>query len=354
MKKPILDWWSRVLGGTLSGALIFATGSPALAQEVLYVAGYGGSSEAVIKQDILVPFAATHNVKIEYVAGTSAANLARLQAQQGNPEIDVAILDDGPMQQAVSLGLCAPVAPFSGLDDLYDLAKTNGDGRSIGVGIVATGLAYNTEEFARRGWPAPTSWSDLATPAYKGKILLPSITNSYGLHALLALSKALGDAGTMEPAFDFVREKIGPNVLSFESSSGKISELFQTREVLLGVWGSGRALALSKSGFPVAFVTPKEGAVALQTTICPVTGSNAPQLSQALLQAFFTPQAQAALAREAGWGPTNRKTVLTPEIAATVTYGPQAVSQLIPVDWKAVNAERANWTKRWTREVEGG
>lgn len=337
----------------LSALMISTAAAPAWAQDVLYVAGYGGSSEAVIKEHILAPFAEKHGVKIEYVAGTSAANLARLQAQQGNPEIDLAILDDGPMQQAVSLGLCRPIEPFPALDKLYDLAKANGDGQSLGIGIVATGLAYNREEFERKGWPAPTSWTDLANPTFEGKVLVPSITNSYGLHSLLALAKALdAPEGEVEPAFAFMTDKVAPNVFSFETSSGKISELFQTGEVLLGVWGSGRAKALAKTGFPVAFATPKEGAVALQTTICPVAGSDVPDLAQLLLQEFFTPEAQAILAREAGWGPSNSATVLEPDVAENVTYGQDAVSQLIPVDWKSVNAMRADWTKRWTREVE--
>ncbi|WP_420963581.1 ABC transporter substrate-binding protein [Brucella sp. IR073] len=295
----IFSCWKPLL---LSVVMAGTTVTPTWAQKVLYVAGYGGSSEAVIKQQILAPFAEKHNVKIEYVAGTSASNLARLQAQQGNPEIDLAILDDEPMQQAVSLGLCRPIEPFPALDKLYPIAKANGKGKSLGIGIVATGLAYNREEFERKGWPAPTSWTDLANPAFQGKVLIPSITNSYGLHALLALSKVLNaPAGDIDPPFSYMTDKVAPNVFSFETSSGKISELFQTGEVLLGVWGSGRAQALAKTGFPVAFVTPKEGAVALQTAICPVAGIDVPELAQQLLQEFFTPQAQAMLARDAGW-----------------------------------------------------
>lgn len=337
----------------ITATLLHSTAFSALAQETIFVAGYGGTTEAVIKEKILAPFAAEHNVTIEYVAGTSAANLARLQAQQGNPEIDLAILDDGPMQQAVSLGLCAPIESFPALDDIYPLAKANGDGKSIGLGIVATGLAYNTEEYDRNAWPAPTSWNDLARGEFAGKVLVPSITNSYGLHTLIGLSKALGAAdGDVDAAFQFMTDKVVPNIFSFETASGKISELFQTREILLGVWGSGRTSALAKTGFPIGFVQPVEGAVALQTTICPVVGSNAPALAQQLLQAFLTPEAQAALAESAGWGPTNSTTVLKPAISDTVTYGPDAVAKLIPVDWKTVNEKRVDWTRRWTREVE--
>ena len=340
---------------TLILAAFFFT-APAIAQSqsadtTLYVAGYGGTSEATIKTHVLEPFALRHNVRIEYIAGTSAANLARLQAQSGNQQVDLAILDDGPMQQAVELGLCDEIKPFPAMDRLYPLAKSNGQGHSLGLGFVATGFAYNVEAFAAEALAAPTSWLDLADPRYTGRLLVPSITNSYGLHTLLGLQRAL-KSDRIEPAFDFFEEKVAENVFSFETSSGKISELLQTGQVSIAVWGSGRSHSLAKSGFPVRFVTPREGAIALQTTICPIVGTEAPEFVQSLLQAFYEPEVQAALAREAGWGPSNRDTVLDPETAAAVPYGPEAVGKLVAVDWAQVNASRSDWSRRWTRQIE--
>ena len=45
-------------------------------------------------------------MKVEYVAGNSTDTLAKLQAQKANQVIDVAIVDDGPMYQAIQLGFC--------------------------------------------------------------------------------------------------------------------------------------------------------------------------------------------------------------------------------------------------------
>ncbi|WBU56309.1 ATP-binding cassette domain-containing protein [Paracoccus sediminicola] len=41
--------------------------------------------------------------------GNSTENLARLQAQQSAQELDVVIMDDGPMNQADALGVSAPI-----------------------------------------------------------------------------------------------------------------------------------------------------------------------------------------------------------------------------------------------------
>ena len=339
---------------TLALALGGMVGTPsASAQQVLYFAGYGGTSEQAFREKVLPRFEATHNVRIEYIAGASTNNLARLQAQRDKPEVDVAVLDDGPMQQAVSLGLCAPVAPAPVLNDLYDIAKANGDGKAVGVGIVATGLAYNTQVYEKEGWPAPTSWLDLAAPQVKGKVLVPSITNTYGLDTLLAINRIKGGTyENIEPGLDFISEEVAPNVRTFEASSSKISELFQTGEVVLGVWGSGRVASLAATGFPVRMVYPQEGAGALVTTVCPVAGSDVPELQQALVQFLLSPEVQTILAEHNGWGPTNRQVKLSEEVAKGVIYGAEQVGALKPTDWSMVNKRRSEWTKRWTREVE--
>ena len=342
--------WLRAFGMAVLASL---STPAALASETLVVAGYGGTTEATFRTQILGPFAAAKRIHVDYVAGASASNLARLQAERDRPPIDVAILDDGPMQQATALGLCQPLQPAPVYRDVYDIATRNGNDQAVGIGIVATGLAYNTAAFARHGWPAPTSWTDLADPRYHRRVLVPSIINTYGLQTLLALAQAQGgSAHDIAPGFRFLTDRVAPNVVTFETSSGKISELMQTGEVVLGVWGSGRVDALARTGFPVAFVAPKEGAQALVTSACVVAGSRHAALAQALIQDLLSPRVQAILAARAGWGPVNRTTVLPPAVARTVVYGQAAVAHLVPVDWQAVNPARVAWTQRWVRDVE--
>ncbi len=320
-------------------------------RSTLYLASYGGSSEKTFREVVIPSFEQQFNAKVEYVAGTSATNLARLQAERAKPEIDVAILDDGPMQQAVSLNLCEAVKPTPEYEALYPIARFP-HGKAAGIGVVATGLAYNTVEFAARGWKPPTSWLDLADPKYKGTLLVPTISNSYGTHALVMLARAGGGSEKQaDPGFATM-EKLAPNVASFEAASAKMSELFQTKAVTLGVWGNGRVQALADTGFPVAFVYPKEGAVALFTAACPVAGSDVPELAQSFLRHLMSAEVQAALAKGAGWGPTNSKTDLKPWVASRVVYGPLAVAKLIAPDLEVINDQKQDWSKRWSRRIE--
>ena len=175
---------------------------------------------------------ARHGVRVEYVAGNSTDTLAKLQAQRANQQIDVAFMDDGPMYLAIQLGFCAPISSLPA-DDIVPAARFPGD-RAVGVGIVGTGLMYNTQYFRERGWAPPTSWNDLADPKYRGLIVIPPINNTYGLHTLVMFARmAGGGEANIEPGFKAMKERVNPNVLAYEPSPGKMTELFQSGQAAL-------------------------------------------------------------------------------------------------------------------------
>lgn len=327
-------------------------GEAAAASNTLYLGGYGGSFEKLLKSKILPSFEQENDVKIVYVPGNSTDTLAKLQAQKDKQQLDVVFLDDGPMFQAVSFGFCDTIKDAAIFDDIYDIAKMNTD-KAVGAGFVVTGLAYNKKMFKDNGWDAPTSWNDLADTKYKGKLVVPPINNTYGLHALIMTARMNGgDEYNIEPGFVAFAEKIAPNVLVFEPSSGKMSELFQTGEIALSVWGSGRLKSLADTGFPGGFVYPKEGGVALMVATCPVVDSDVAELSQKLVQHFLKPEYQVLLAETVGFGPTNKKAVLPKELGDKLPYGPEKINALNSVDWTVINPLRGEWTKMWARRIE--
>ncbi|WP_455282289.1 ABC transporter substrate-binding protein [Cupriavidus necator] len=337
----------------LAAALVTLCGTTAaLAQQpTLYVGSYGGSTEKVFKEKILPPFEAKHKVKVVYVPGNSTDTLAKLQAQKAKQELDVVLLDDGPMYQAVQFGFCDTIKDAPVYKDLYSLAKI-GD-KATGIGVVATGLAYNAEAFKKAGLPKPDSWEVLTDKKYRQKIAIPPISNTYGLQTLMQFAKMRkGSDQNIDPGFTALTKEVGPNVLAWEPSPGKMTELFQNGDITLAVWGSGRVQSLKDTGFPVEFVYPKEGAPALLTAACPVVQSDVPEPSQALLQYLLSPEVQAILADSQGWGPINGKVKLEPKVAAKVPYGKEQIDKLLPTNWTLVNEKRAEWTNRWNRTVE--
>lgn len=340
--------------GTLTAvgiaALTWTLTSAAAEQKTLYVAGYGGSFEKTIREEVIPAFEKANDVKVEYVAGNSTDTLAKLQAQKGNQQIDVAIVDDGPMYQAIELGFCGKVEGVPSAD-LYDAARFAGD-RAVATSLVATGLMYNAKAFAEKGWAPPTSWKDLEDAKYKGMIVIPPINNTYGLHALLMHAK-LGGGGekAIDVGFAIFKEKINPNVLAYEPSPGKMTELFQSGQAVLAVWGSGRVQALANTGFPVEFVYPKEGAVTLLTTACPIAKPSASPLASAFVRALLDPKLQLLMLKEYGYGPVLKSVAVPPELVKMAPVGDRAAALYTP-DWATINAHREEWTKRWNREIE--
>lgn len=335
----------------LAAVLGLTTALPAIAQDkTLTVGGYGGSFETLMKELIIPEFEKAHDVSIAFVPGNSTENLARLQAQRNSQELDVVILDDGPMYQADALGFCAPIEDTEAKADVYDIARLGEN--SIGVGFVATGFTYNTEWFEREGWEPPKSWLDLQDEKYEGILSIPPITNTYGLHTLVMAARlAGGGEEDIDPGFEVMANEIAPNVLVFEPSSGKMSELFQSEEIALSIWGSGRTKSLADTGFPAAFAYPEEGAVALMIAACPVVDSDVPEEAQAFIDYLLDPEIQVRLADAMGTGPVNTTAELPQELAETLPYGDK-IDSLVAVDWDTINPARQDWTSRWAREVE--
>jgi len=322
----------------------------AAAQEKLVVAGYGGSFEEIMRKDIFPPFGKEHGVELAYVAGNSTNTVARLQAQKSNQQIDVGIIDDGPMYQAIALGFCAPTPGLPG-DDLYQTARYKDD-KAVAIGIVATGIMYNKKIFEEKKWAPPTSWTDLTDPKYKKQLVIPPLNNTYGLHTLIQFARANGGGEkNIDPGFEAFKDKVNPNVLVYEPSPGKMTELFSSGQASIAVWGSGRVKAFSDTGFPVGFVYPKEGAYALLSSVCPIAKPNPNPLAQEFVRYLVSPPAQEKLANAYGYGPVNKKAKVKDDDVVPMPIG-QRAADLIVVDWDTINQHREEWNKRWTREIE--
>ena len=341
---------NKLIAIAATSLMVLGLTATASAQQKLVVAGYGGSFEDIMRKDIFPPFEKKHNVKIDFVAGNSTNTVARLQAQKGNQEIDVAIVDDGPMYQAIALGFCAPIQGMPA-DDIYATARYKDD-KAVALGIVATGIMYNKKVFAEKGWAAPTSWNDLADPKFKKLLVIPPLNNTYGLHAVVQFARAGGGGEkNIEPGFKAFKDKIGPNVLVYEPSPGKMTELFQSGQAVIGVWGTGRVKSFADTGFPVGFAYPKEGAYALLSSVCPIAKPKANPLAQDFIQYLLTPEVQGVMGTSYGYGPVNKKAVVKDDANVPLPLGKRA-ADLIVMDWDVINDNRTAWDKRWTREIE--
>ncbi|WP_174733269.1 ABC transporter substrate-binding protein [Mesobacillus harenae] len=320
--------------------------------KTLVLAAYGGSYEQKMK-DVLIPkFEKEHGVKVKYITGSSVDTLSKLQAQKDNPQIDVAFLDDGPQAQAKAFGLLAPLDEniVTNLDNVYDIAKDK-DNIGVGFGIISTGLAYNKETFEQNGWDPINSWNDLADPKFKGKLVLPSIANTYGVHLLLMTAIANGGSEeNIEPGFEKLKE-IAQNAVTFDKTAD-VSNYFLQGQTVASAWGSSRVFTLQDTGFPIEYVIPKEGVPALMPTVSVIKDAPNAELAQEFVNFVLDEEAQNLFANSLFDGPVNKNVELEGDIVNKVVYGEEEIAKLIKVDWEVVNAKRAEWTERANKEIE--
>ncbi|MDF0597380.1 extracellular solute-binding protein [Psychromarinibacter halotolerans] len=336
---------------TMSVAMAALVAGAANAQ-TLYVAGNGGSQEELMKSVIFPMFTEETGVEIVYSAGNSAAVLAKLLAGQDNQQTDIAMMNTGPMSQAIELGLCRDLDISEHEENIHDFAKFD-NGKAVGFGVVGLGVAYATEVFAENGWDAPTSWTALEDDTFADKMVFQPLNNTNGMLALIKISEIYGGGvNDMDPGFAKMEETIAPNVLSFEPSSARLAEMYQNGEVYISVWSSTQVKVLAEKGFPIELVYPEEGAMIISNDVCAVTTEEMKPEAIEFVNFLISPEIQEILAKNLGFGPTNALAELTEEEAQGVPYGEDAVSKLQAIDWNIVNASREDWDRRWVREIE--
>jgi putative spermidine/putrescine transport system substrate-binding protein len=345
---------SLITGLSAAGVLTLAScGAPAAPAKAntLVVAGYGGSYEEAFKQSLIPAFEKSCGCKVSYIAGSSTDTVAKLKAQKDAPQIDVALIDDGVQNQAVEAGLLATIDPktVTNLPNVIDLARLPGD-VGVGFSLNATGLAYNTEYYKKNGLPAPKRLADLENPKLKGKLVMPSITQTYGLGALLIAAKVGGGSeSAIDPGFAGVK-KVAANALTFDTTAD-VSNYFLQGQAVATVWGNSRVQTLAKKGFPIEFVYPEEGALPLIATVNVVNKAPHAELGQKFVNALLEPSAQQSMAAANFNGPVVKGVTLDPALAAKVV-GQDRVKDLRKLDWATINKNRSAWTDRWNKEIE--
>jgi len=344
----------RIGTALLATTALLASGAAMAETKTLYIGMNGGDMEKAFTEHVFPAFEKANDVKVVVVPGTSSEILAKATAAKDNPQMHLMFLDDGVMVRAIGMGLCQKTEPDPVLQELYPAARIKDD-MATGVTLGLTGLAYNTKMFQEEGWPAPTSWMDLADPKFEGKVVFQSLSSStYGLHGFLMVNRIQGGSeADVEPGFGKWADTIGPNVLEYIPSSAKLSEMVQTGEAAIFPLTPTAVAGMQAKGIPVAYAQPKEGGVLLMVTQCVIAGNTEPALAQKLAHYLLGAQAQDPALQYGGQIPSNSKVAgATPEAARMLTEFRGYLEHAVTVDWDQINAHRPEWNDRWNRTVE--
>jgi putative spermidine/putrescine transport system substrate-binding protein len=320
--------------------------APAIADDNLVVGTYGGVFLENVRTCNGSAFEKLTGKKVTFVAGNSVEAAARLRATKGKPSVDVVYLDIEVALQAKGEGLIEKIG-YESLKSTPEVMKSAFDpeGYFITTLLDATTLVYNPE-FVKT---PPTSWQDLFDPKYKGKIVIPDITATAGVHLLLQLARLNGGSeDNVEPGFEALK-KLAPNVVTLWTQGDQVGQLFQRGDAVIAVWYPDRAGAAQDKGVSVKMAYPKEGSVGLRSVLTIAAGTQKKTLAEQFIDATLSADAQKCFAEKGYLAPVNTKVQLSGKSAELLPS--DVFSSLWYPDAAKSMAQRAKWTERWRREV---
>jgi iron(III) transport system substrate-binding protein len=126
-------------------------------------------------------------VKVDIFQATTGKVMARLEAEQANPQADILISASWDTAEDLhTRGWLLPYQSANAEKVPADL-KSTGLRRARGVGA---GIVWNTKS----GTPEPKEWQDLTTDAFKDKVTTPDpALSGASLDLLIGLQNGMGD-----------------------------------------------------------------------------------------------------------------------------------------------------------------
>jgi putative spermidine/putrescine transport system substrate-binding protein len=331
----------------LAAATWIAGVEPGLAQEdksPLIFLSTGGPNDTITRNIVVNAFTAETGIEV-LIRPQSDAMIGAVLAQKDKPQYDLILtgfdsyiyLKNNDVLDTVNYDDIPNTA------NLYPLARST---HGIGTSFTGVTLVYNTEKIRT----PPTSWADLWNPAYKGHVIIPLVPISYGLDFLVMAARTFGgDEHNIDVGFQKLKE-LAPHVGGIYETSSNAAQMFQLGGAWIAPWFAGRVPPTRAAGVPVAAAKLKEGQVVYITMLAPLKGRYSKKVAK-FINTYLTMEAQIAFAKGVGQGPARSDVVLDPDLAATVPYGSDQISELVHPDWDTIVHNRVEWADRFQREI---
>lgn len=329
----------------LSLAALCAVSQPLAAAE-LVVGTFGGNFAKAVAECHIAPFetATGHSVAVQ--EGNSSQLAAMVRATGGDSDFDVVYIDNSFASQLAGEGLLETL-DVTGLKNAPDLVPgaISDDKTFVQFQWGATTIAYNPEAFAT----PPDSWAAIFDPANAGKVALPDISGTAGVHFLLAAARLNGgDIDNLDPGYAAVKA-ITPGVVAYYTQADQLISMFERGEISIAPWYPDRAAAAADAGLKIAVAYPKEGAIGIKVTAIIPKGAASPAEALQYIDTMLSPEGQACLAEKMYAGPVSTKVTLSDKAAAAIP--PSQFEKLYFPAPETVAAHVADWRQRWQREI---
>ncbi|PJE36735.1 ABC transporter substrate-binding protein [Pseudooceanicola lipolyticus] len=336
---------TRFLTATTAIAALTA-GSQAVQADDLVVGMFGGSFGRAAQTCHIAPFETATGDTVIVQEGSSSQFAAMVRATGGDSDFDVVYIDNSFAAQLAAENLLQQLdkSKLSHAGELVDGAF-GADDHFVQYQWGATALAYNPADFDT----PPDSWADVFEQAANGKVALPDIAGTAGVHFLIAAALLNGgDIDNLDPGFEAIA-KIAPNVKAYYTQADQIISMFERGEISIAPWYPDRAASAADAGIPVAIAYPEEGAIGIKVTMVIPEGAANPDGAYAYVDGALSAEVQKCFAENMYAGPVN--TNVTLDGAAANAVPPEMFGKLYFPDPEKIAANVGDWRARWQREI---
>src|SRR5437867_5148907 len=249
-------------------------GRPAVAEDRFTIASTGGSWGDGIKSSFVVKteFDKRHKVAVAYANQLESVAASKILANCGTPIFSVSTHGQAEAMLLADGGCVLPynldvVQNFKDIPPTLTLERP-GFGPYYGAYVfLMWALTWNTK-LAKK----PTSYKDLWSKEYKGKIAIPAY-GWYGVYWLHAVNKVFGGSEeNVAPGMGALAELVQKNDAIIMENVDHGMKLFQREEIVMAPFWNGRTFALQDSGTPVA-IEYVDNAIALGAGFVNVKGT---------------------------------------------------------------------------------
>jgi putative spermidine/putrescine transport system substrate-binding protein len=351
-RRKMLQLSAAGMGAGLAPPLVLGGSHRATAAgRPLVVSDFGGDWGAWNQQNIDARFTQQTTAPVTHDTGSdNAARIAKARLGIPRSEYDLICLADSFFPRAESEGILEKLdykSPrLSNVKDIDPKFVTPNYTSFLFNGL---GLAFNPKMVKT----VPTSWKDLLNPEYKGKIVLPAVTHSFGLHVILLCALAAGkDYKDTAAGLENLKVLADLQPIWSVDSQANARSLFQ-EEAAIGWIGRAEWVQLQGWGGSAKFVVPSEGGFLTSWGFGTIKNSKSIEATEEYINITLDPKLQAANAKKLGFHPTNTrwKEFADPDTIAKISWTPEEQKRFVTIDYTWLTPKRSELTDAWNRIV---
>jgi iron(III) transport system substrate-binding protein len=259
-------------------------------------------------------------LKVDLISGGSGELFTRLNAEKARPRADVLVGPDADN--------------FDAYLDLFEPYKSKEDGAfprsAIGPDNKYYGFSTNFQAFIvnTKMMPAdkaPQTWSDLAKPEFKGKVVMANPAQSGSAYSQMQQVLQLYN-------WDLMDKIIG--VATFVPSSRLAYQNIAKGEMPVGLTSEFNIVASQAEGFPVVAIYPKDGTALINDASGIIKGGPNPDNAKKFLDFVNSKQAHQMIVD------IDKRRSARSDVAPPAGLPPAATLKTFPYDNKAATMNR--------------